>query len=566
MKFATYTEETKFFSLSTLDYIWTKGMILPAPKLILLFIIMANCFFGASLFVGWPSILVVYKSEGYYSNLCINSNATTIANATNINTLNITSNSTVITCAAQTDRFTLIYTLSSSCYYLGYLVFGFLLDVSGPKIANMAANFFIFLGSTFLIFYQYFDSLIPGWILISLGGSGLTNSSLHIANLFTTTKSFVLGIIPTALLVSGFILTIFQFLVRAGVPLYVLFILYSTLQLSYFVFVCLFQPFSAFKLSDVKPNWREKFTKKNNETELEGIEIEQKKQIQEKFQSKNVEEESPKQIENEHEENKSETKNIDNENNIEQNELEVEENENEEKPLETVEEILGKMEEELPKKKIFTCKFTIFKQIFTIDYFLAAYFLCVHSIIYTWYTGTLFDQFLLMGDVYHDYATSFNFSLLAVFLFFPFQGLIIKFLGTSLSFAIAAMFSILLMSVISIPVIYIQPIGFALFVFGRPFLISTVLMHFNQVFGFGNIGMLNGSLTFFVGMLNFGQILFKMFVSATGNRYYIINMILIGFAIFSFSLPFYIALRKLFLKLKKISKEKTQVTEAEISK
>lgn len=141
------TEKCTEFCLSATDTVWTKGMFLPAPKLFLLFFLMFNCFCGSSLWVGWPSIIRVYQSEGIYSSLCEQNNAI----------LNLTlpsSNSTFISCTAQDDRFNIIYTVTSSCYYFGYLFFGFMVDLAGPKVTNMVSNLFIFVGSTLLIFYK----------------------------------------------------------------------------------------------------------------------------------------------------------------------------------------------------------------------------------------------------------------------------------------------------------------------------------------------------------------------------------------------------------------------------
>ena len=156
-----HCEDAKFFFLSAFDCVWTKGMILPGFKLIMLMIMMANLFLSAALWVGWPSILGIYKNEGIYSYLCVNNLNTTSTNSTAFGEVDLLSNLTstnttkvFITCAAQSDRFTIVYTAASSSYYLGKLYFGYSLDLLGPKITNISANFMVFLGSTFLVFYQ----------------------------------------------------------------------------------------------------------------------------------------------------------------------------------------------------------------------------------------------------------------------------------------------------------------------------------------------------------------------------------------------------------------------------
>jgi hypothetical protein len=61
------------------------------------------------------------------------------------------------------------------------------------------------------------------------------------------------------------------------------------------------------------------------------------------------------------------------------------------------------LKKEIPLKKKFSlkCDLTVVKQMLTLDYLMTGFFLCIHSIIYTWYTGTLFDQFNSMGDTDH---------------------------------------------------------------------------------------------------------------------------------------------------------------------
>eukprot|EP01080_Neovahlkampfia_damariscottae_P009749 gene9749-2076_t len=528
-------------------------MILPGFKLLTLFIVMLNLFLSAALWVGWPSILGIYKSEGVYSYLCLqNSNQTLnstqhLTANTNFTSTNSTSN--FVTCDAQSTRFTIIYTAASSCYYLGKLYFGYSLDILGPKLTNLTANLFVFIGSTFLIFYQYFDSLIPGWVFMSLGGSGMVSSSLHYANLFPSTKSFVLGVIPSALLISGFLLTIFQYLVKAGIPLYVLFICYSTVQFLFMIFDIIWQPMKNFEVTDL-PN-RKKEKKEPTSVELEDFKkesIEEMQKISDTMENPVIEEilEQKKELKETPEQ----------EEELKEESMKVS-SMDEEIP---VEESKASVEEKTKKTQKFKCGKlkSVLKQFFTIDYFMGGFFLCIQSIIYTWYTGTLFDQFALMGDSDHSFATAFNFSLLSAILFVPFQGAIIKFMGLAFSFFLSVTFGILLLSIQSIPYLYIQPVGFAIFAFGRSFLISTVLMYFNQTFGFGNIGILFGTLSFLLGILSFLQIAFKIFVAQIENRFWVMNVILIALAMLSYFLPIYLVIKSIFKKIKETKVNNTE--------
>jgi hypothetical protein len=155
MKTSKFREDSKYFFLSAFDCVYTKGMILPGLKLLIFFLTMVNCYFSSAVWIGWPSLLSVYKNEGVYSFLCPPLSNITSTNVTVFFNNATTSNTTLaIGCSQQSDRFNLVYTLTSSFYYIGYLFFGFILDYGGPKVANMTSNFLIFLGSTFLVFYK----------------------------------------------------------------------------------------------------------------------------------------------------------------------------------------------------------------------------------------------------------------------------------------------------------------------------------------------------------------------------------------------------------------------------
>jgi hypothetical protein len=144
----------RFFQRGT-DVVWTRGMLLPIPKLVFLMMITANCFIGSAVFVGWPSVLKVYKAEGIYYNLCpLNLTASNITDFTMNMTSPNTGNLPFGTCKEQDDRFNIVYTVASACSFFGSLFFGFVLDFFGPKVASIVANSTVFIGSVFLIFYQ----------------------------------------------------------------------------------------------------------------------------------------------------------------------------------------------------------------------------------------------------------------------------------------------------------------------------------------------------------------------------------------------------------------------------
>ena len=226
----------------------------------------------------------------------------------------------------------------------------------------------------------------------------MVSCTLHFANLFPSSKSFVLGVIPTALLISGFLLTIFQYLVKAGIPLYALFIAYSCVQLFFLTFVSIWQPMQNFSVKDL-PDRRNK--KEKTEEEIKEKLEEKSKQSIELNEIKQEEEETinePISTEESTDEPKIDESVLDEEILVEEeiNE-ELEEKATEEQKTDVLDEGIPKKE----KKKRCVRLVSVLKQAFTADYFLGGFFLCIQSLIYTWYTGTLYDQFFLKGDFDH---------------------------------------------------------------------------------------------------------------------------------------------------------------------
>lgn len=306
-------------------------------------------------------------------------------------------------------------------------------------------------------------------------------------------KSFVTSMFPTGLLVSGFVLTIFQLLTTAGAPLYVLFIIYSCFQAFFIIFAAIFQPWKVFTINDIKKRKEKEAPVEIAMDEVPKVPIDpptppSPSEIVQKDPEEIREEERPYFI--------NEVTHLDFDHSIE--DIPPTPRDTPEEPLKDVAEIApnnpspdstptpSKSEEKLEEKTDKAPKDTpkpfpkvhICRQFFSIEYFFVCIFLSINSLIFTWYTGTLFNQFALMGDTNSNFATAFNFSILIVLVLFPTYGFIIRFLGTSLSLILSIVLSNLLMTVISIPFIYIQPIGFVLFAFGRPFLISSALDYF----------------------------------------------------------------------------------------
>lgn len=395
------------------------------------------------------------------------------------------------------------------------------------------------------------------------------SSTLHVTLLFPSMRPLVLGLIPCGNLVSGFVLTIFQLLVsNTGVPLFSLFIVYSCIQLFFITFNLSFQPFRPFTIADVPKRDENGYLIKNDEKIIVELPMEEKEIIKVQIEEeKKKDEPNPQVIQGNTE------KSISGELNPEDLEMKEEEKtKKEERRLEktpinqTLEDSNQQLEENNPplenvnlqdsnveskeikpeEKKEEPKKPSVYQNFLTIEFWLITYFLCINSMIIAWYNGTLFTQFTLMGDTDHVLATAFSFTLLGVLIIFPIYGTITKMFGVPGALSLCVTFAILLLTTISIPYKPIQPIGFVLFLLCRPLQTSATLEFIHSCFGFGNIGRLFGVITCLLGFISFLQIPEKQFVSAIGNKYWVMNLILICFSITSYSIPLLIFIRDIY--------------------
>lgn len=282
--------------------------------------------------------------------------------------------------------------------------------------------------------------MIPGWAILAFGGAGLISCVLHLAFLFTTMKSFVTSLIPTSLLVSGFILTLFQLLTSAGAPLYALFIIYSCFQIFFIIFAAIYQPWKVFLQTDIPKRGNKVETHTTIETPLEEVKKEEKlpeqptqptelnQTTQPPETTQPTKPTEPVQEEKDPEELREEQRlyfvneasylepQVDEEPSTENQVEEVPvvpqtPSEHSDAPATDTEkskktefqEQDKAPEQETPKQAPKNTKSghekpNVWKQFFSVEYICSLFYMIINSLVFTWYTGTLFNQFALMGD------------------------------------------------------------------------------------------------------------------------------------------------------------------------
>ncbi|XP_060935434.1 solute carrier family 43 member 3b [Limanda limanda] len=163
------------------------------------------CFAGAVF--GWASLVFVLKTEGYFSDLCVN---TTGVNGTQ-----------VLDCSGQDEQFSLVFTIASFMNNFLTLTSGFLFDRFGTTVARL---FGICLYSTGTLMVAFSSSaisnlLFPALTLLAVGGIMFLITNMQVGNLFGTHRSTIITIYNGAFDSSSALFFIIKLLHEVGVSL-----------------------------------------------------------------------------------------------------------------------------------------------------------------------------------------------------------------------------------------------------------------------------------------------------------------------------------------------------------
>lgn len=179
-------------------------------------------------------------------------------------------------------------------------------------------------------------------------------------------------------------------------------------------------------------------------------------------------------------------------------------------------------------------------QVLTLKYLLIVIYACCNVTNANWYLGTLRIQLKNMGDD-SLFALIFNYMFILIFLFMLTYGYIYDRLGKVISFVICISLLILSLSILCVPILFIQPIGFVCYIFGRSFFFSCFFNMIRNDFDGKDFGKLVGMAMVTAGF--FGQI--QIFLSYLTNyvfkgRYLFSNLFIIFLSLISFVCPLYL--------------------------
>ncbi|XP_067266980.1 solute carrier family 43 member 3b [Chanodichthys erythropterus] len=170
-----------------------------------------ECLGFAGAVFGWATLVFVLKSEGYFSNLCVNA------------TINGTA---VEDCSRQDEQFSLIFTIASFMNNFLTLPNGFLFDHFGTTVARLLGISVYTAGMLLIAFSTPASSILlfPALSFIAVGGILFLITNMQVGNLFGAHRSTIITLYNGAFDSSSAVFLVIKLLFEDGVPLRVSFL------------------------------------------------------------------------------------------------------------------------------------------------------------------------------------------------------------------------------------------------------------------------------------------------------------------------------------------------------
>jgi len=168
--------------------------------------IIENMMFSAVL-LGWSSLLLMLKQEGFYSSLCVNGTETTEAEFENVSQSNMSEPDLDAdwepgmppTCLAQDTVLNQYYTIGSSLLSAVTLILGVIMDKYGTRMIRMSGSL-TFIVSCILFVLASYDTenwsvlMAPAVMLNGMGGITYIFTSFPVPNFFEDLQSTMLSL------------------------------------------------------------------------------------------------------------------------------------------------------------------------------------------------------------------------------------------------------------------------------------------------------------------------------------------------------------------------------------
>nr|XP_055060828.1 solute carrier family 43 member 3a isoform X1 [Misgurnus anguillicaudatus] len=165
-----------------------------------------ECLCFAGIVFGWASLMFVLKSDGYFSELCVNVTD---------------SNGESLDCSLQDENFSLVFTIASFMHNFSSLPNGFFYDHFGTMATRFLAIFFYITGTLLMALSNKALSLLlfPAMSCIAVGGVLFLMTNMQVGNLFGSHRSTIITIYNGAFDSSSVIFLIMKVLYERGISL-----------------------------------------------------------------------------------------------------------------------------------------------------------------------------------------------------------------------------------------------------------------------------------------------------------------------------------------------------------
>ncbi|PKX90356.1 putative MFS transporter Fmp42 [Aspergillus novofumigatus IBT 16806] len=154
------------------------------------------CFLAAGVVFGFAALKPVLIREGVYRNLCSRDE--------------LSKNREV--CYGQELRLNLMFTIAAVATNVSALPVGTILDKYGPRVCGIIGSICLTFGALLLSFAANlpFDTYIPGYFFLSLGGPFIFISSFQLSNTFPTRSGLILSMLTGAFDASSALFLVFR--------------------------------------------------------------------------------------------------------------------------------------------------------------------------------------------------------------------------------------------------------------------------------------------------------------------------------------------------------------------